>query len=78
MTVEAIKDAIQQLAEEERTSLAAWLNEMEYDDWDKQMVRDFSPGGRGMKWVEQVHQEVAEGKSRPMEQGFRQRRGKPS
>jgi hypothetical protein len=78
MTVEAIKDAIQQLPEEERTSLAAWLNEMEYDDWDQEMVRDFSPGGRGIKWVEQVNQEVTEGKSRPMEQGFRQRRGKPS
>jgi hypothetical protein len=78
MTVEGIKDAIQQLPEEERTSLAAWLNEMEYDDWDKEMVRDFSPGGREMKWVEQVNQEVAEGKSRPMEQGLRQRRGKPS
>jgi hypothetical protein len=78
MTVEVIKDAIQKLPEEERTSLAAWLNEMEYDDWDKEMERDFSPGGRGMKWVEQVNQEVAEGESHPMEQGFRQRRGKPS
>lgn len=48
MTVEAIKDAIQQLPEEERTSLAAWLNEMEYDEWDKEMVTDFSPGGHAL------------------------------
>jgi len=78
MTVEAIKDAIQQLPDEQRASLAAWLNEMEYDGWDKQMVKDFSVGGLGMKLVEQVKQEIAEGKSRPMEDGFRQRRGNRS
>jgi hypothetical protein len=78
MTFEAIKDAIQQLPEEERASLAAWLNEMEYDEWEKQMVRDFSIGGRGMKLVEQVKQEIAEGKSISMHEGFRQRRGNRS
>lgn len=46
MTVEAIKDAIQQLAEEQRNYLTAWVNEMEYDDWDKQMVKDFLPRTR--------------------------------
>ena len=60
MTVEAIKDAIQQLPEGERTSLAAWINEMEYDEWDKEMLKDFSPGGRGMDWVEEAKREVAE------------------
>ena len=75
MTVEAIKDAIQQLPGEQRTSLASWLNELEYDEWDKEMVEALSPGGRGMKWTEEVTQEIAEGKSRPMEEGFRERRG---
>ena len=74
MTVEAIKDAIQQLPEEERTSLASWLNEMEYDDWDKEMLRDFSPGGRGITWAERISREITEGTSCPMEEGFRQRR----
>ena len=74
MTVEAIKDAIQQLPKEERTSLVVWLNEMEYDDWDKQMVKDFSPGGRGMQWVEEAKREVAEGNSRPIQEGFDGRR----
>ena len=82
MTVEAIKEAIQQLPEEERTeertSLVAWLNEMEYDEWDKQMVKDFSPGGRGIEWVEEAKREVAEGKSRPIEEGFARRRRKHS
>ena len=74
MTVEAIKDAIQQLPEAERTSLVAWLNEMEYDEWDKEMVKDFSPDGRGMQWVKEAKREVAEGKSRPIEEGFNRRR----
>ena len=76
MTVEAIKDAIQQLPEEDRTSLVAWLSEMEYDVWDKQMVGGFSPGGRGSKWVEEVKREAATGASRPLEEGFAQRRNR--
>jgi hypothetical protein len=70
MTVEAIKEAIAELPEDERHSLAAWLNEIEYDDWDKQMVKDFSPGGRGMAWVENVKREIAEGKASPLEEGL--------
>ena len=54
MTVEAIKEAIAGLPEDERHSLAAWLNELDYDEWDKEMVKDFSPGGRGYALVEKV------------------------
>ncbi len=61
MTVEAIKAAIAELAEEERHSLALWLNELDYDDWDKEMVKDFSPGGRGYHLVEKVKRDIAEG-----------------
>ena len=68
MTVEAIKAAIAELAEEERHSLALWLNELDYDDWDKEMVKDFSPGGRGYHLVEKVKRDIAEGKARPMKE----------
>ena len=74
MTVEAIKDAIAALDEDDRHSLAAWLNEFEYDAWDRQMVQDFSPGGRGLAWAERVKRQIAEGKARPMEEGFAERR----
>jgi hypothetical protein len=47
MTVEALKETIAGLPEEERRSLAAWINEFDYDDWDREMGKDFSPGGRG-------------------------------
>jgi len=73
MTVEAIKDAIAGLPAEERHSLAAWLNELEYDAWDREMVKDFSPGGHGAALAERVKRQIAEGKARPMEEGFAER-----
>ena len=62
MTVEAIKEAIAELPEDQRHSLVVWLNEIDYDGWDKEMVKDFSPGGRGMALVERVKREITEGK----------------
>ena len=72
MTVEAIKEAIARLPEYERHSLAAWLNELEYDDWDRQMAADFSPGGRGMALLEEVNRDITQGEAVPLEEGFKQ------
>jgi hypothetical protein len=74
MTVETLKEAIVGLPEEERHSLAAWINNLDYDGWDKEMAKDFSPGGRGVHLIEQVKREIAEGKARPTEEGFAQHR----
>jgi hypothetical protein len=76
MTLEAIKEAIAGLPEEERSSLFAWVAEQSYDEWDKEMARDFSPGGRGYHLVDELKREFAEGQMRPMEEGFTER-GKP-
>ena len=73
MNVEAIKEAIAGLPEDDRLSLAAWLNLQTMDDWDKEMERDFSPGGRGMAFYEQVQREIAEGNTRSIEEGFAER-----
>jgi hypothetical protein len=73
MTVETLKEAIVGLPEKERHSLAAWINALDYDDWDKEMAKDFSPGGSGAQLVEQVKREIAAGKARPLEEGFAQR-----
>ena len=62
MTVDPIKEAISRLPDDERHSLAAWLNEIEYDDWDRKMVADFSAGGRGMALVEAIEREAGHGK----------------
>jgi hypothetical protein len=74
MTVEAIKAAITELPDDERHSLALWLNELDYDEWDKEMVKDFSPGGRGYHLVERVKRDIGEGKAGAMEEGFAARR----
>jgi hypothetical protein len=74
MTVEAIKNAIADLPEDDKVALAAWLNLQTMDEWDRQMEEDFSPGGRGMAFFEQVQHEIAVGDSRPMEEGFLERR----
>lgn len=54
---------------EERHSLVSWLNELEYDAWDKQMVQDFSPGGRGMSLIDKVKREIADDRPLPLPEG---------
>jgi hypothetical protein len=70
MTVDAIKEAITRLPDFERHALAAWLNELDYDDWDREMLADFSPGGRGTALIEKVTRDLDEGKTVPLEEGF--------
>ena len=78
MTVDAIKEAIFGLSDDERHSLAAWLNELYYDDWDRKMVTDFSAGGRGVALVEAIKREVGQGKAVPFEEGLeRARQNRP-
>lgn len=74
MTVEDIKEAIAGLPEQDKVSLAAWLNLQTMDEWDREMQRDFWPGGRGMTFLDEVKQEIASEKTRPMEEGFAERR----
>jgi len=63
MSVEAIKDAILALPEQEQIELEEWLA----DRWDAQMERDFSPGGRGAKLMERVDAEIDAGKFRSLD-----------
>ena len=74
MTVEGIQAAIEQLSDSDRRKLADWFEEMEEQEWDKQVEQDFSPGGRGMPLLAELERELAEGKTRPMEEGFAERR----
>ena len=75
-SLETIKEAIGGLPEEERFALAAWLNLSSMDDWDQQMHRDFSRGGRAHDLVARVRAEVREGKvgPRPFAQATNDRR----
>ena len=76
MTLEAIKEAVAGLPEDERHSLAAWLNGLEYDEWDREMVKDFSPGGRGAHLLEKVKRDIAEGRTMPLAEGLAQAKRK--
>ena len=76
MTVDEIKEAIAGLPGEERHSLAVWLNELDYDDWYREMVKDFSPGARGYHLLEKVQREIAAGRARPIEEDLTKRGNK--
>ena len=44
MSIDQIKEAIEQLSFDERAALAAWLHGWKDDDWDEQMKRDIANG----------------------------------
>ena len=69
MTVDAIKEAIVGLSQEEKVSLTAWLNLNTMDDWDMEMQRDFSPGGKAHALVGKVQADIRAGKFSPMSKG---------
>ncbi len=58
MTVEALKEEIEHLSEPERKELLDWLEEMEEEPWDREMERDFSPGGRGAHLLDKINREI--------------------
>jgi hypothetical protein len=68
MTLQAIKQAISELPEQDKTSLVAWLNEQEAEAWDKQIEEDFSEGGAGMALLEKWNAEIKTGRSVPLEE----------
>ncbi len=74
MTLEAIKEAIQHLPENERRLLAGWFDAMEEMAWDEDMQRDFAPCGKGELLTKQIQQEISEGNARPLEEGLAKRR----
>jgi len=66
MTLGAIKSAIEELTEEERTALIDWLLSRDREAWDKQMAEDFSPGGRGGKLLDEVDAAIDRGDFKPL------------
>jgi hypothetical protein len=78
MTVEAIKDAIAHLSEEERKQVADWFDELEEEAWDRQMERDFAPGGRGAHLLEKIERQTDAGDFTSLEEGLRRRSGRQS
>jgi len=73
MTLEAIKHAIIDLPEQQRTSLVAWINEQDSKAWDRQIEEDFSPAGAGMALLEKWDTEIKAGGSISLEEFLEQR-----
>jgi hypothetical protein len=78
MTLEAIKEAIKHLPEQERWKLAGWFEEMEETAWDEGIERNFAPGGKGELLAKEIRREISAGKARPLEEGLAKRRCSPS
>ena len=57
MSLDAIKSAILELSEEDRAGLELWLSEA----WDRQIERDFSPGGAAEKILAEVDAQIESG-----------------
>jgi hypothetical protein len=49
------------------------LNERNWNAWDQQIERDFSPDGRGAQLLEELEREISEGKTRPIDEGLAER-----
>jgi hypothetical protein len=60
-TVAEIQSAIQSLPLRERAELAKWFNGWKDDGWDKEMSRDFAPGGRLASLKARLQREAATG-----------------
>jgi len=73
MTIEAIKDAIIHLSDQERKQLADWFEELEEQAWDRQMEQDFAPGGRGVHLLEKIDRQIDAGNFTSLEAGPRRR-----
>jgi hypothetical protein len=68
MTLDAIKQAIADLPEADKASLAAWLDQQKAEAWDKQLEADFSEGGAGAALLETWHAQIKAGGSMPLDE----------
>ena len=74
MTLDAIKEAIKHLPEQERWKLVGWFEEMEEAAWDADIKSDFAVGGEGGRLAKEIQREISEGRARPLEEGLAMRR----
>ena len=76
--MEAIKEAVVHLSEAEREQFAHWLEELAEEAWDKEIERDFAPGGRGTHLLEKIDRDIdrtiASGNVTSLEEGLHVRR----
>ncbi len=66
-----IVEQVKALPEDEREEFLSWLTDFELgqsDAWDKEIARDSQPGGRLTEWLDRVRQDIAEGRTKPLDE----------
>lgn len=69
--VEQIAEQVKALPEEEREEFLSWLADFESehsDEWDRQIAQDSQPGGRLSRVLDRVRREIAEGRTKPLDE----------
>jgi hypothetical protein len=69
--VQHIVEQVKALPEDEREEFLSWLTDFELgqsDAWDKEIARDSQPGGRLREWLDRVRQDIAEGRTKPLDE----------
>ena len=54
MSLQTIKEEIEHLGAAERRELAGWFAEREAQAWEMEIEHDFSSGGAGMPFLEEM------------------------
>jgi len=69
--VEQIAEQVKSLPVSEREELLFWLAEFELgqaDAWDAEITRDTQPGGRMQRVLDRVQRDIAENRTKPLDQ----------
>jgi hypothetical protein len=69
--VQHIVEQVKALPEDEREEFLSWLTDFELgqsDAWDKEIARDSQPGGRLRELLDRVRQDIAEGRTKPLDE----------
>lgn len=65
-TVAEIKAAVSKLSLSERAEFAKWFNGWTDDEWDRQIAKDFAPGGKHESVLKEVDANIKSGKLRDL------------
>jgi len=81
MTLDALKEQIEHLPEQQQRDLLRWLDERDRDQWDAEMERDFAPEGPAPFLLEEAKADFEAGRFKPLDEvlaGVGSKRGDPS
>lgn len=73
MTLDAIKEAIEHLPENQRRQLANWFERMEESAWDQQFD-NFAAGGNGERLLSEIREEISGERAQPLGEGIAKHR----